>query len=79
VGGIPEIVTDCRNGFLVAPGKSDQIADAVMKYLQMSSEGIEIMRLDNRRKVELEFNSEVENEKLYKIFKELIGRNPRWA
>lgn len=33
VGGIPEIVTDQQDGLLVAPGSSDQLAEAMIKVL----------------------------------------------
>jgi glycosyltransferase involved in cell wall biosynthesis len=33
VGGIPELISHGRNGFLVAPGSSDEIADGVIELL----------------------------------------------
>jgi len=33
LGGIPEVIVDGENGFLVSPKSPDQLADALMKFV----------------------------------------------
>lgn len=68
VGGIPEIVTDQVNGFLVEPGKPDQIATAIRRVAALDEGGLNAMRRRNRLKIEQEFNGETEAAKLHALF-----------
>ena len=50
MAGVPEIVKDGRTGYMVEPGKSDQLAEAVVKlwsdqaaYAAMSTNGRKLM------------------------------------
>ena len=51
VGGIPEVVSDMRNGFLVTPGDKDELYNAVMFMVNNSSKRKE-MGMVSKRMVE---------------------------
>ena len=74
VGGIPEIVTDQVNGFLVEPGRPDQISAAIRRVAALDKRGLNAMRRRNRLKIEQEFNGETEAAKLHALFSRGPGR-----
>jgi glycosyltransferase involved in cell wall biosynthesis len=51
VGGIPELITDGENGFLVPPADPDSLSDAIER-LATSSDMRHQFALANRRKTE---------------------------
>lgn len=71
VGGIPEIVEDGENGFLVEPGKPEQIADAVGSVFRLQQEKCMQIRNNNREKIEKYFNTAHEVAKLNALFEKL--------
>ncbi|MCP4745249.1 MAG: glycosyltransferase [Desulfobacteraceae bacterium] len=69
VGGIPELVQDGKNGYLVAPGKPAGLANAIEKVFGLSRADKVKMRQMNRLKVKKYFNSQIETAKLLNLFK----------
>ena len=70
IGGIPEAVTDGVEGFLVAPGDVDSLADR-MKHLLQDDDLARRMGEAARRKVETTFSSDVILPKLERLYIEL--------
>jgi glycosyltransferase involved in cell wall biosynthesis len=65
MAGVPEIVKDGETGFMVEPGKSDQLAEAILKlwsdqsaYLKMSENGRNLM--ESKFDKEVQFNKFLE-------------------
>ena len=69
-GGIPEIITDGKEGFLVPEKDVDALA-ARLEYLIKHPEIWPVMGLRGRRKVEQKYEMEKENDRLEKIFQQL--------
>jgi glycosyltransferase involved in cell wall biosynthesis len=57
VGGIPELIEEGKNGFLVPPGDEISLANAIMKMIELGSKGRYIMGLKNKEKIETQFSS----------------------
>ncbi len=75
VGGIPELIEEGVNGYLVAPGNPAQIAEKVIKLFAQEKLLTELGR-NARRKAE-EFRVENHLEHLEKIYAELIKKYKR--
>lgn len=72
VGGIPEIIDDGVNGYLVEPEKPEQIAEKVIKLFSEEKLLKEFGR--NARERAEEFSIEKHLEKLDKIYEEIISK-----
>ncbi len=72
VGGIPEIIDDEINGYLVEPNNPEQIADKVIKLFQQEILLTELGR--NARKKAEEFNVEKYMENLEKVYEEIMSK-----
>lgn len=70
-GGIPELIEDGRNGFLVEERNVDLLADR-LGHLIEHPELWSVFGREGRKKVEEEFNIEKQTEKLEKIYESLI-------
>ncbi|MGO9759952.1 MAG: glycosyltransferase family 4 protein [Solirubrobacteraceae bacterium] len=74
ITGIPELIDDGDNGLLVAPGRADELADALERLLVDRSMRRE-MGSRARAKIVREFNTESSAAQLYELFVEqLAGR-----
>ncbi len=67
ITGIPELVEDGRTGLLVAPGRPDELADALERLLEDPSFCLELGERA-REKVIREFNMESSAKQLYGLF-----------
>jgi colanic acid/amylovoran biosynthesis glycosyltransferase len=76
VAGIPELVEDEVNGWLVPPGSVEALADAMGKVLKMPAETLTRMGLTGREKVLREHNAATEAAKLVELIREAIERHP---
>lgn len=76
IGGIPEIVVDKRNGFLVEPGSAEGIADRVILLLS-SRELRRKLSAGARKYVEDKFDIRDQTSKLESIYRELAERENR--
>ena len=72
-GGIPEIVIDGETGFLVSPGDSSALANAIVKLLKCYETRIQMGKA-GRKRVKENFTIEKTVERLEKIYDELIKR-----
>jgi glycosyltransferase involved in cell wall biosynthesis len=57
VGGIPEVIEDGENGFLVPPGDEVSLANAIGKMMEKGSDGRYVMGLKSKEKIEKSFSS----------------------
>lgn len=69
--GIPELVENRKSGFLVAEGDVNALIDR-LEYLINHPEMWPVMGLAGRQKVEQEFDMKKENDKLIRIFQQLL-------
>jgi exopolysaccharide biosynthesis WecB/TagA/CpsF family protein len=72
IAGIPELIEDGRNGLLVAPGRADQLADAIER-LMLDPELCEELGANARITVEREFDVERSARELCEIFAEQLS------
>lgn len=72
IGGIPEMVTDGETGFVVEPGKPEELAKAIGRILE-SRELKESMGRAARARAEADFNSARQMEKLMEIYDAALG------
>lgn len=73
VGGVPEIVLDGVNGYLVPPHDFEETTDRIMDLLNDPEKARE-MGLAGRRMIEEQLNMESSVLKLLKVYDELRGR-----
>jgi glycosyltransferase involved in cell wall biosynthesis len=71
IGGIPEIIDDGINGYLVAPQNPDQIAEKVIKLFWEGELLKELGR--NARKTAEEFSIEKHAENLEKVYQKILS------
>ncbi len=75
VGGIPEIITDGREGILVPPREPDALAKAIIRVLREKESG-KTMGLAGRKVVEEKFNADVMVAKTEGVYNQLLtGKN----
>jgi colanic acid/amylovoran biosynthesis glycosyltransferase len=72
ITGVPELVEDGRTGLLVAPGRADELADALERLLSDPARSHE-MGSAAREKVIREFNTENSAEQVHALFTEHIS------
>lgn len=72
VGGIPEIITDGVNGYLVEPGNARQIAERVIKLF--SDEDLLKEFGKNARKKAEEYTIEKYTDNIEKIYKDIVNK-----
>ncbi len=72
VGGLPEVISDRKNGLLVSPGNPQELADAIL-YLLEHREEAQKMGMEGARRVAEEFSTEVVVNKMERIYKALCG------
>lgn len=73
VGGIPEIVEDGVNGFLVNPGEKERLREQILKLLK--DRGLrERMGEDNVKKIDSEFRSDKVADRFYAEYRQLVER-----
>lgn len=73
IAGIPELVEDGRSGYLVAPGRADELAGALERLLGATPEERAAMGRAGRAKVEAEFALEPVAEQLLAVFAEMAS------
>jgi glycosyltransferase involved in cell wall biosynthesis len=74
IAGIPELVEDGRSGYVVAPGRVDELASALERVLGASGEERASMGHAGRAKVEAEFALEPVAAQLLEIFRKPAHR-----
>lgn len=71
LGGVPEIVIDGKTGYMVEPGNSDQLADAILK-LWNNPPRYRKMRLNARQLMIEDFDKERQFDQFLKYFSNLL-------
>ena len=71
IGGIPELIEDGVDGFLVPPSQPEALREQLQWMFEHKSEAVEMGRA-GRRKVETEFNPEIHYEKIMKIYQQFL-------
>ncbi|WP_162198697.1 glycosyltransferase family 4 protein [Methanosarcina sp. 1.H.A.2.2] len=72
VGGIPEVVEDSVNGFLVIPGDHKDLSDKIIELIE-NKELRNIIGNNNREKVKEEYDWSIIAKKLEVVYTELLG------
>jgi glycosyltransferase involved in cell wall biosynthesis len=72
VGGIPEMIEDGRNGFLVQPFNSRELADRILYYLEHPAAASE-MALLARKTIENQFDWRLIVKKVVKVYDEALS------
>jgi glycosyltransferase involved in cell wall biosynthesis len=70
IAGIPELVEDGESGFLVAPGRADELSATLERVLGAGAEERHAMGRAGRCKVEAEFALEPVAAQLLDVFRE---------
>lgn len=78
IGGIPEVVDDGVNGFLVDPGSDDQLADAIQRLDRDRTLARDLGKA-GRSSVERLFGPEKHYQALLEIYQTLTSRRPSVA
>ena len=76
ITGVPELVEDGESGFLVAPGDTQALADALVR-LHENRDQAPVMGAAGRRRVSAEFDIAQEAARLAKLFRGTAGDGPR--
>lgn len=71
IGGIPELISDRVDGFLVPPGDADALRQQMLWMATQRSQAVE-MGLAGRRKVEEQFNPEIHYEKIMSVYRQVL-------
>jgi glycosyltransferase involved in cell wall biosynthesis len=72
VGGIPEMIDSGKNGFLVEPANSRELADRILFYLEHPAEASE-MGLRARETIENHFDWRIIVKKVVKVYDEALS------
>jgi len=75
VGGLPDIVTDNQNGFLIEPGHPEQLADAILKIAN-DLEMRQSMQLNSYKNASKNFSLEQHISQLIEIYRSLLVTSP---
>jgi glycosyltransferase involved in cell wall biosynthesis len=74
IGGIPEIIDDGKNGFLIEPGNVKELAK-VIEFLHQNPQKVIELGMNGRKKTEEKFNSEVHYKRLVEIYRKVKKGN----
>lgn len=72
IGGIPELVRDGVDGYLVPPGDAEALADR-MQTLARDPEEAASMGLAGRSKIEAEFNPEIHYRRVLNVYRRVLS------
>ena len=71
IGGIPELIVDDVDGFLVPSGEQEALRERLLWMSNHKSEAIEMGRI-GRRKMETEFNADIHYEKIRNVYDQFL-------
>jgi glycosyltransferase involved in cell wall biosynthesis len=72
IEGVPEIVCDGVNGFLVKPGDADGLSDKIISVLSRE-DLLETVKNNAMQTIKKKFNSKIQAKKIESIYKKVIG------
>lgn len=73
VGGIPEVLRDGINGYLIPPGNPEAVSEAVVRLLS-DLEGARRMGAEGKRMAQEEYSIDAMVEGNLKVYKKVLGR-----
>jgi len=71
VGGVPEIISHQKNGYLVPPGNVDSLATGII-FLSSEEDRVREYAMKARKSIDARFSFEKQNEKLISLYKKLL-------
>jgi glycosyltransferase involved in cell wall biosynthesis len=71
IGGIPELIVDGVDGFLVPSGEQEALRERLLWMSEHRSEAAEMGRT-GRHKMETEFNADIHYEKIMNVYKQFL-------
>ena len=71
IGGIPELIDDEVDGFLVPSGGTEALRDKLLWMYEHKAEAAE-MGITGRRKMETEFNAEIHYQKIMDVYQQFL-------
>lgn len=74
-GGMAEIVTEGKDGFLVPPQAPQKLADIIRKILHMDEDEMEIVRVNARRTIKERLSTNVICAETIKYFEHILQQN----
>jgi glycosyltransferase involved in cell wall biosynthesis len=74
VGGIPEMIEDGKNGFLVQPFNAKQLADRILYYLEHPAAASEMAFLA-RKTIEERFDWRLIVKKVLRVYEEALSQS----
>jgi glycosyltransferase involved in cell wall biosynthesis len=73
VGGIPDLVTDGENGFLITPGDVESLQKHLL-FVATHPEQMMQMAENNRRKIDEQYNLEKLNAWLFSMYRQITKK-----
>lgn len=74
IGGMPDMINHCTNGYLASPGDAGALADGI-RWMFDSRERHREMGLRARRTVEAEFTVELQAQRYIELYQDLLDRS----
>ena len=74
-GGLPEIVSDGKTGFICKPFDSDDLKSCIEKVCTLSADEYRQMGINAVNSAKADFNPEKYVEKLTELYKQLIDKH----
>ena len=71
IGGIPELVVDGVDGFLVPSGGKEALRERLLWMFEHRNEAVEMGRT-GRRKMETEFNADIHYERIMNVYQQFL-------
>jgi glycosyltransferase involved in cell wall biosynthesis len=73
VGGIPDLITEHVNGYLIEPGDVESLAIGI-KYISENPGEMEIISRNNILKIKEEFNSVEINQQVFRLYDQILNK-----
>lgn len=71
IGGIPELIKDKEDGFLIPPANEDELRKC-LKWVSDNKESVVEMGKLGRRKIETEFNADIHYERIMDVYNKFL-------
>ena len=71
IGGIPELIVDEVDGFLVPSGEREPLRDRLLWMFEHKTEAVEMGKA-GRKKMETEFNADIHYQKIMDVYKKFL-------
>ena len=71
IGGIPELIQDGVDGFLVPSGEQDALRERLLWMAEHKNDAVEMGRI-GRQKMETEFNADIHYERIMNVYQQFL-------